>query len=246
MNANDAYQIARHVKAVFPKAVPKPIGDPAKFAGPNGPTSITTLKFDTHPGALIDPASVAPPSWFERNLLWLAPLVGSILLSLITEWTPSLVNWLDRHRPSAPPPPSELPAPLPSPAGLPRDDVAKRPPEFVEIDADIGRILKEMHDSADDLIPAKLLPAKSTLDQWRQQIGRVYQRIHAARQAGKLDIAQAVDLKAQAFQLQQELDFLRDPPWLGAAARPRRTPRSKKPGGDRARPDAKSDDDITT
>jgi hypothetical protein len=99
--------------------------------------------------------------------------------------------------------------------------------EHADIAAEIDRLLTEMHNAGDKLIPAKKAPTKAALDNWRQQIGDVYRHIYASRHAGRLDVAQSLELKEGANHLRQEFDTLRDPPWYTPAARRHRETKPK-------------------
>lgn len=232
MSATDANEIARHVQATFPSSVSKPLSEDYKYPGPGPRTTENEkrLKFDVHPGALLGTTSISPPTWFDRNAYWLAPLLFAMIVSFFGAWKADIAKWLENHSSqngAATDQSADETAEATADESEDKAGRQKRAPaaavasERANIEAQVSTILNDMHHAADLLLPDGELPSRASVDHWSAEINQVYQRIFSARRDGRLSVSDSLELKHRAFELQRELEFLKKPPWYAAKPKPR-------------------------
>jgi hypothetical protein len=237
MKARYAYDVALRAKEFFYNSVAHSSDGVPTFKGPAVHGGAKPLEFEHHAGSPIRLNGIAPPSWFDRNVDWLGPLVVSVMLAMLAEWTPAVTRALNRLAGRSDVTPSPVPAPADEPAG---DEIAEID---AEIDTEIDTVLKELHETGDKLCDEGKSATKTELSKWQRRIKSVGQRIRAAQKSGQLADESIAKLRSRERRMWQELFVLANPPWPTPAPR---KPTAKKSTKSKAKqPDERPDTDET-
>jgi NMT1-like family len=220
MDANVAFRIANNVQESLPHRVPKKNAD-GTYPAPDEDLESIALNYVPHPGMWSEDNPTGPAKWFDRHADWFVPFMLTSLVVFLTAFRDPIVTWFERHGPPGEPKEAE-------------HSSKQRAANAAEIDLEIKRILKGLHDFGDDLAVSNQRATDDELQEWQRQIAKVCQTIAVAKESKSLSDDELVDLKGRAYDLREQFDVL-ERPWAEEPIIRGNSGRAGNPAGKRGR-----------